>query len=108
MGDSNRDSHGKLLPGHTLNKGRKRKKKADPGLILLLSRVMSLKDREDIIKKAVDMAKEGDKVAREWLFAYLYGKPTDVVDLTVTGGMSLDLWLANAKQRMDQAEEVME
>ena len=101
-----RDSNGRFIKGRKGHTG-PRKKKADPGLITLMTTAMPNSKRIKIIRKAVEQAIEGDKFAREWLFNYVYGKAPDTIDMYVSGGMTLDLWLDNAKRRMEQAEEVI-
>lgn len=43
-----------------------------------MTEVVSADDWEAITKKAVAQAKKGDKWARDWLSAYLIGKPSTV------------------------------
>lgn len=48
-----------------------------------LVRLIKQNDWRDIIMKAIEQAKRGDKSARQWLADYCLGKPVQSIDLSV-------------------------
>lgn len=52
---------------------------------------------EPIIKKAIKQARAGDKHARAWLFERAYGKPKEIVDMSVNNPIPI---LTNLQKEM--------
>jgi hypothetical protein len=50
-----------------------------------LVRLVKTADWQDIVRKAIEQAKRGDKTARQFLADYVLGKPVQGVDLTSLG-----------------------
>lgn len=86
---ADRDSNGRLLPGHTVSKGKGRPKKArEEKYYEIAMSAVSYVDWKKIIKKAAQQAVKGDSTARKFLADYLVGPPQQRLDLT-TGGEQL-------------------
>lgn len=71
-----RKKDGRFAKGHSGNPGGGPKGRGD--YLKRMSQVVSVDDWEAITLKAVAQAKKGDKWARDWLSAYLIGKPSTV------------------------------
>lgn len=54
-----------------------------------LVRIVKQDDWKDIVKKAIEQAKRGDKSARQWLSDYCAGKPPQGVEMDVDGALEI-------------------
>jgi len=55
------------------------------GLPMLIEDVIGKSGKEELIKKIFDQAKSGSFNHQQLLMAYIYGKPSDHVDVTTLG-----------------------
>lgn len=91
-----RDEKGRFVKGHKNSAGNKGgtgrpRRSIEERYLKALSGSISISDWKEIVKKAVEQAKDGDKFARQWLADYLIGKPTQYVNADISGGLSLEL-----------------
>lgn len=66
---------GRWLPGTSGNRGGRPPKKREERFVNLIAQAVTDQDVIDILKKAVEQAKEGDRWARRFLWEYAVGKP---------------------------------
>lgn len=76
-----RNANGTFALGNSGGPGRKSKAREEKYYQIAMSAV-SYKDWREIVRKAAEQAKRGNKDARKWLSDYLMGPPQQRVDLT--------------------------
>jgi hypothetical protein len=88
MAGKERGEDGRFVQGNSGGPGRPRRAVEDEYL-MVLSDAVSLGVWKDIVKRAVEDAKDGDWRARRWLSLYLLGAPRKnmLFDLAVCEGM---------------------
>lgn len=114
-----RRSNGTFLPGHRGGPGRPRRD-VERRYLAVIREEITLDKWQAIIRVAAQDALAGDPRAREWLGAYLIGKPVERVEIEQVedpfaefAGMSLeelriiaygapDAWPAFAQQTLEQ------
>jgi len=99
MAERERDKNGRWLPGVSGNTGRSYR--ADT--LKALRAAVKKKDWQEIAKKAVDQAKDGNPAARKWLSEYLMGKPPEELDVANVYPVSLAEWQKMVDERKEAA-----
>ncbi len=83
MSADDRDpQNGRFLPGNPGGPGRPRRT-IEADYVAALSEAVPIEAWRAIVAKALEQAQSGDAKAREWLGAYLVGKPTGDALLTL-------------------------
>jgi hypothetical protein len=82
---TDRDTNGRFLPGHPGGPGRPRRA-VEADYLAMLSETVPLDRWRAIVGRAVEDAEKGDAKAREWLAAYLVGKPAGDALLILAAG----------------------
>lgn len=80
-----RDENGRFRKGYKGGPGRPRREVEEEYKEAFL-RVVSVRDVEEIITRAMRDAKKGDNVARKFLFDYLVGPPIERKEITGADG----------------------
>lgn len=65
-------------------------KKREERFYEIALRACTFKDWREIVKKAVEQAKEGDTAARKFLADYLMGPPTQRAEVELKGGVQVE------------------
>jgi len=71
-------------PGQSGNPAGRPRREVEERYLRVFRRAVKVGDWRDILDKAVELAKEGDKDARKFLAEYLVGKPTEYVNADVS------------------------
>lgn len=86
-GGNGLDANGRFAKGNKLGKGNPHLAKINT-LKAAMYECVTASDWREIVEKAVNDAKAGDKAAREWLSDRMLGKATLPIDATVNHGVS--------------------
>lgn len=105
-----RDNKGRFVKGApSASPGRPARATEKEYLEAMIGKV-SLDDWQNIIAKAVQQARKGDRAAREWLANYIMGKPADKVQISSDKFMKVVLkFSGQTETQIDTtAEEITE
>lgn len=93
---------GKFVPGNGGGPGRPKRIVEEKYLKKLSSRV-TIGDWQDIVDKAIEQAKDGDRWARDFLAGYLLGRPVQRSEVSGPGGgpVELERLSADAREVLD-------
>ena len=88
---ADRNAKGQFVKGHK-NHGAGRKPRAfEDNFIALIDEAVTDDDWRDIIAKAVQLAKRGDSVSRQWLADRRFGKAKERNELTGAEGAAIEI-----------------
>src|SRR5262249_43172429 len=93
---TDRDPNGRFLPGHPGGPGRPRRA-VEADYLAALSEAVPPEAWKRIVARAVEDAEKGDAKARDWLAAYLVGKPAGDGLLMLAAGELADLDLVEVR-----------
>jgi hypothetical protein len=90
------------MPRGGPREGSGRKSKAEElGLPALIEEIIGEEGKRAIIEKLAEKAKAGSFLHQQLLMAYMFGKPTDKVDLT-SGGQAFKAFTLNIKPDLEE------
>jgi hypothetical protein len=85
-----RDEHGRFVAGNAGGPGRPRRA-IEREYLGVISNVVSLEDWREIVAHAVEVAKQGDDKARQWLAKYVVGdNPISLTELLARELLDID------------------